>query len=117
MKQLKGGVTCQTLPHPTNETKQPSPCTPHDCFCVQAYNTFVLMDTQINAISASLDEEVERKFCLLKSIGEECISDDELRNLLIKKPAFTAYDGFEPSGRMHIAQVCACLKAVFQIVY
>lgn len=41
----------------------------------------------------------------MRSIGEECIRDDDLRNLLAKKPNPTCYDGFEPSGRMHIAQV------------
>ena len=39
-------------------------------------------------------------------MGEECIQEAELRNLLEKKPIPIAYDGFEPSGRMHIAQVC-----------
>ncbi len=29
----------------------------------------------------------------------------ELRELLRRKPNPIAYDGFEPSGRMHIAQV------------
>lgn len=48
----------------------------------------------------SLDD----KFRLVRSIGEECIHDDELRNLLDKKPDPVCYDGFEPSGRMHIAQ-------------
>jgi hypothetical protein len=33
--------------------------------------------------------------------------EDELRNLLDKKPNPVAYDGFEPSGRMHIAQARA----------
>lgn len=46
----------------------------------------------------------EEKFELMRSIGEECIRDDDLRNLLAKKPNPTCYDGFEPSGRMHIAQ-------------
>jgi len=41
---------------------------------------------------------------LVRSIGEECIQEDELRVLLEKKPEVVAYDGFEPSGRMHIAQ-------------
>ncbi len=45
------------------------------------------------------------KFNLVKSIGEECVQEDELFNLLDKKPNPIAYDGFEPSGRMHIAQV------------
>lgn len=44
------------------------------------------------------------KYQLLRSVGEECIQEEELRVLLDKKPEFIAYDGFEPSGRMHIAQ-------------
>ena len=52
---------------------------------------------------AAPDPEVERKFALVRSVGEECVTDSELRNLF-KKPNFVLYDGFEPSGRMHIAQ-------------
>ena len=52
----------------------------------------------------SLDERFE----ICRSIAEECIKDDELRKLLEKKPNIAAYDGFEPSGRMHIAQVHNC---------
>ena len=57
--------------------------------------------------SLTLDE----RFALCRSVGEECIQDDELRNLLDKKPVPVCYDGFEPSGRMHIAQgVMKCLN-------
>ena len=49
----------------------------------------------------TLDERFER----LRGIGEECIQEDELRRLLENKPVPICYDGFEPSGRMHIAQV------------
>ena len=52
-----------------------------------------------------LSPEIEAKLNTLLSIGEECITRDELGALLEKKPNFIAYDGFEPSGRMHIAQV------------
>ena len=44
------------------------------------------------------------------SVGEECISAPELKTMLTAKgrgsntPGFNLYDGFEPSGRMHIAQ-------------
>jgi tyrosyl-tRNA synthetase len=44
------------------------------------------------------------------SVGEECIAPAELKELLIARgrgsdaPPFIFYDGFEPSGRMHIAQ-------------
>ncbi|KXZ46866.1 hypothetical protein GPECTOR_40g600 [Gonium pectorale] len=54
----------------------------------------------------SLDE----RFALARSVAEECISDEELRALLAKKPLPVAYDGFEPSGRMHIAQ--GVMKAI-----
>ncbi|KAL0219722.1 hypothetical protein P9112_005375 [Eukaryota sp. TZLM1-RC] len=54
----------------------------------------------------SLDERV----ALVMSMGEEVVQPEELRNLLEKKPFPVAYDGFEPSGRMHIAQ--GLMKAI-----
>lgn len=48
---------------------------------------------------------IEEKFKICRSVGEECIAEEELLNLLKNKKDITAYDGFEPSGRMHIAQV------------
>lgn len=53
---------------------------------------------------------VEEKFRIVRSVGEECIQEDELLNLLTKKPQPICYDGFEPSGRMHIAQ--GVMKAI-----
>ena len=50
------------------------------------------------------EDDVERRYELIRSVGEECILESELRNLVAKKPGFRLYDGFEPSGRMHIAQ-------------
>lgn len=47
---------------------------------------------------------LEERFQLCRSVGEECIQDEELRLLLEKKANPIVYDGFEPSGRMHIAQ-------------
>lgn len=44
------------------------------------------------------------------SVGEETLSEDRLLELLKKKENFICYDGFEPSGRMHIAQ--GILKAI-----
>ena len=52
---------------------------------------------------------LEERFQLCRSVAEECISEDELRRLL-NKPVPIAYDGFEPSGRMHIAQ--GVMKAI-----
>lgn len=48
---------------------------------------------------------VRERFDILRGIGEECIQEDELERLLANKPHPVCYDGFEPSGRMHIAQV------------
>ena len=48
------------------------------------------------------------KYDLVRSVGEECVTDGELALLMARKPdSFVLYDGFEPSGRMHIAQVSA----------
>jgi len=44
------------------------------------------------------------------SVGEDVVTNQELFNLLEKKPLFNCYDGFEPSGRMHIAQ--GIMKAI-----
>merc|ERR1719440_174109 len=46
----------------------------------------------------------DRRFELLRAVGEECQTEKELQSLLERKPNFFLYDGFEPSGRMHIAQ-------------
>lgn len=57
-----------------------------------------------SAPSPSSGMTLEEKFKVVRSIGEECIQEDELMNLLKNKPEPVCYDGFEPSGRMHIAQ-------------
>ena len=48
---------------------------------------------------------LEERYKLIMSVGEECITDKELYDLLQRKKFPICYDGFEPSGRMHIAQV------------
>jgi tyrosyl-tRNA synthetase len=48
--------------------------------------------------------DVEERLELIKTVGEEIVTEEELRELLTKKKTFTAYDGFEPSGQIHIAQ-------------
>eukprot|EP01054_Gregarina_sp_Poly1_P009656 Gregarina_sp_Poly_1__9655@NODE_611_length_7145_cov_95_802063_g467_i0_p2_GENE_NODE_611_length_7145_cov_95_802063_g467_i0NODE_611_length_7145_cov_95_802063_g467_i0_p2_ORF_typecomplete_len462_score70_85tRNAsynt_1b/PF00579_25/1_5e70tRNAsynt_2c/PF01411_19/0_14_NODE_611_length_7145_cov_95_802063_g467_i01541539 len=47
---------------------------------------------------------LDAKCDVVMSIAEECIQPDELRTLFEKKEHPICYDGFEPSGRMHIAQ-------------
>lgn len=42
--------------------------------------------------------DIEKKLELIKSVGEEIITEDELRQLLETKEHPVAYDGFEPSG-------------------
>jgi tyrosyl-tRNA synthetase len=55
----------------------------------------------------SLDDRV--KLCL--EVGEECINEKDLRERLEKKVLPVCYDGFEPSGRMHIAQgILKCIN-------
>jgi len=46
----------------------------------------------------------EERFGLIKQVGEEIITEDELRQLLEEKKHPIAYDGFEPSNVIHIAQ-------------
>jgi len=53
----------------------------------------------------------ENDLSRILSIGEECIAPEELKALISAKGrgsgnehGFNLYDGFEPSGRMHIAQ-------------
>lgn len=55
---------------------------------------------------------LEEKHKIILSIGEDNTPElpDELRELLKRKPLFNCYDGFEPSGRMHIAQ--GIMKAI-----
>ena len=46
----------------------------------------------------------EERFKIIKSVGEEIIDEEELKKLIAKNQMPVCYDGFEPSGRMHIAQ-------------
>ncbi len=48
--------------------------------------------------------DIESKLELIKQVGEEIITEDELRQLLKTNEHPIAYDGFEPSGNIHIAQ-------------
>lgn len=47
---------------------------------------------------------IEERLELVKQVAEEIVTEEELRSLLEKKPHPVAYDGFEPSGKIHIAQ-------------
>ncbi len=47
---------------------------------------------------------LNERFELIKQVGEEIITEEELKKLLSEKKQLIAYDGFEPSGKVHIAQ-------------
>ncbi len=47
---------------------------------------------------------VHKRFQLIKEVGEEIVTKEDLMKLLGEKKKFIAYDGFEPSGRIHLAQ-------------
>jgi len=56
-------------------------------------------------------DDMQADYDRILSVGEECQSTKELRGLITAKgrgsehpTGFNLYDGFEPSGRMHIAQ-------------
>ena len=46
----------------------------------------------------------EEKINIIKEVGEEIIGEEELKGLLESNETIYAYDGFEPSGQIHIAQ-------------
>ena len=48
--------------------------------------------------------DIEQRLNLIKHVGEEIVTEEELKILLETKKHPIAYDGFEPSGNMHIAQ-------------
>ncbi len=48
--------------------------------------------------------DVKKRLCLIEEVGEEIITKEELELLLENKRQPIAYDGFEPSGKIHIAQ-------------
>ena len=48
--------------------------------------------------------DIESRLNLIKEVGEEIVTEEDLRNLLETKNKPVAYNGFEPSGQVHIAQ-------------
>jgi len=46
----------------------------------------------------------ENRFNLIRQVGEEIVTEQDLKQLLQEKKHPVAYDGFEPSGKIHIAQ-------------
>jgi tyrosyl-tRNA synthetase len=86
------------LPTPPGDSGSPTiPPTPAPS------SSSVSSDAQKVAVATG-EMTLDEKHALMLTVGEECVTSPELRNLLEKKPDFNLYDGFEPSGRMHIAQ-------------
>ena len=48
--------------------------------------------------------DIQTKLDLVKEVGEEIVTEEELKILFETKKNPIAYDGFEPSGKIHIAQ-------------
>ena len=63
-------------------------------------NRLTICISQADLCRLSVDDRMD----LVRSFAQEIIQEEELKSLFAKKPNPTAYDGFEPSGRMHIAQ-------------
>ncbi|ETB62255.1 hypothetical protein YYC_00865 [Plasmodium yoelii 17X] len=61
-------------------------------------------EAQVKISQEIHDENVEKRYNEIMSITSECIQPDELKLKLLQKRKLICYDGFEPSGRMHIAQ-------------
>jgi len=92
----------------TPETKQE--VEQEDSDEISTTSAYALSNERVMELFAKETLTLQEKFELMRSVGEECIKDDELLTLLEKKPNPICYDGFEPSGRMHIAQ--GILKAI-----
>ena len=61
-------------------------------------------DINVDFCPVQSNLSVDEKIKLVKEVGEEIVKDEELRNLFERNEMPICYDGFEPSGRMHIAQ-------------
>ncbi|MEK7633784.1 MAG: YbaK/EbsC family protein, partial [Patescibacteria group bacterium] len=58
----------------------------------------------IVSLTHMTDSNIEERLKLIKEVGEEIVQEDELKKLLESGEELIAYDGFEPSGQIHIAQ-------------
>src|SRR3989344_3571008 len=48
--------------------------------------------------------DIESRLSLIREVGEEIITEQDLRTILETRKTPIAYDGFEPSGKIHVAQ-------------
>ncbi|MCQ2817868.1 MAG: tyrosine--tRNA ligase [archaeon] len=61
-------------------------------------------DVNVNFCPVMSTLPIEEKIKLVKEVGEEILNEDEIRGVFERNPMPVCYDGFEPSGRQHIAQ-------------
>jgi len=57
-----------------------------------------------DARNETTNMDTEERLKLIREVGEEIIGEEELREMLESGKELIAYDGFEPSGKIHIAQ-------------
>lgn len=48
--------------------------------------------------------DLTERMNIFRQVGEEIITEEDLKELLTTKDRYVAYDGFEPSGQIHVAQ-------------
>ena len=56
------------------------------------------------SLTHMVNTNIDERMNLIKQVGEEIIQEEELKKLLESGEELIAYDGFEPSGQIHIAQ-------------
>ena len=61
-------------------------------------------DINADFCPAQSNLSIDEKIKLVQEVGEEIVNEEELRDLFERVEMPICYDGFEPSGRMHIAQ-------------
>ena len=61
-------------------------------------------DINVDFCPVQSNLSIDEKIKLVKEVGEEITKEEELRALFERNEMPICYDGFEPSGRMHIAQ-------------
>lgn len=67
-------------------------------------NTSGFSDVNANFCPVMSTLPIEEKVKLVKEVGEEILNPDEIESVFQRNLMPICYDGFEPSGRMHIAQ-------------
>jgi len=58
----------------------------------------------VGNFGVKLSKDIQKRLKLIKEVGEQITTEEDLKDLLKEKKKFIAYDGFEPSGSIHVAQ-------------